>query len=78
VLTLVGAVWGWAFLRYDALTVVLSHFTADLFIFNWPRLASGQSSVVLVSALTICAPLLPALLWLLPGRGKTLQRTARP
>jgi membrane protease YdiL (CAAX protease family) len=59
VLTLVGCVWGWAFLRYDALTVVLSHFTADLFIFNWPRLASGQAGVVAVSVLTICVPLVP-------------------
>jgi hypothetical protein len=63
VLTLVGCVWGWAFFRFDALTVVLSHFTADLFIFNWPRLASGQSDVVAASILTICVPLVPALLW---------------
>jgi membrane protease YdiL (CAAX protease family) len=47
VLTLVGAVWGWAFFRYDALTVVLSHFTADLFIFNWPRLACGDPTMLL-------------------------------
>jgi len=67
VLTLVGCVWGWAFLRYDALTVVLSHFTADLFIFNWPRLASGQTSVVVVSMLTIAVPLLPALIGSLRG-----------
>jgi hypothetical protein len=59
VLTLVGCVWGWAFFRYDALTVVLSHFTADLFIFNWPRLASERPTVVVVSMLTICVPLLP-------------------
>jgi len=64
VLTLVGAVWGWAFLRYDALTVVLSHYTADLFIFNWPRLASAQSAAVAVSLATIAVPLIPALLWL--------------
>jgi len=74
VLTLVGCVWGWAFLRYDALTVVLSHFTADLFIFNWPRLASGQTSVVIVSALTIAVPLLPALIgWILPSRAVRTQ-----
>ena len=59
VLTVVGCVWGWAFLRYDALTVVLSHFTADLFIFNWPRLASGHTGIVTISALTICVPLVP-------------------
>ncbi len=64
-LTLVGAVWGWAFFRYDALTVVLSHFTADLFIFNWPALASGQTALVAGAALTILVPLLPGLLWLL-------------
>ena len=63
VLSVVGCVWGWAFLRYGALTVVLSHFTADLFIFNWPRLASGQTAVVTISALTIAVPLLPALIW---------------
>jgi membrane protease YdiL (CAAX protease family) len=61
VLTLVGCVWGWAFLRYDALTVVLSHFTADLFIFNWPRLASGEAGPTVVSALTVCVPLIPAI-----------------
>ena len=66
-LTLVGLVWGWAFLRYDALTVVLSHFTADLFIFNWPRLASGDPGVVAVSLATIAVPLLPALVWPLVG-----------
>jgi membrane protease YdiL (CAAX protease family) len=60
VLTLVGCVWGWAFLRYDALTVVLSHFTADLFIFNWPRMASGDPRLVAISTLTVCVPLIPA------------------
>jgi hypothetical protein len=71
VLTLVGVVWGWAFFRYDALTVVLSHYTADLFIFNWPQLASGQPGVVFVSGLVVSVPLLPALLWLLV-RGRRL------
>lgn len=62
VMTLVGAVWGWAFLRYDALTVVLSHYTADLFIFSWPRLASGEPRLVLSTILVMAVPLLPALL----------------
>jgi hypothetical protein len=61
VMTLVGCVWGWAFLRYDALTVVTSHLTADLFIFNWPRLASTHLDVRLAAAATVAAPLLPAL-----------------
>jgi len=60
VMTLVGCVWGWAFLRYDALTVVLSHYTADLFIFNWPRLGSGQTGPMAGAALTILVPLIPA------------------
>lgn len=63
VLTLVGCVWGWAFLRYDALTVVLSHFTADLFIFNWPRLASGEPGIVVLSVVTVLVPLLPVAVW---------------
>jgi hypothetical protein len=62
-LTLVGCVWGWAFLRFDALTVVLSHFTADLFIFNWPRLASGDPVLVAKALATVAVPLLPAILW---------------
>lgn len=61
VMTLVGCVWGWALLRYDALTVVLSHLTSDLFIFNWPRLASGHADVRLAALLTVTAPLVPAL-----------------
>jgi hypothetical protein len=62
VMTLVGCVWGVAFLRWDALTVVTSHLTADLFIFNWPRLASAHPEVRLAALLTVSAPLLPALL----------------
>lgn len=60
VMTLVGCVWGWAFLRWDALTVVTSHLTADLFIFNWPRLASVHPDVRLAALATVSAPLLPA------------------
>ena len=63
VLTLVGCVWGLAFLRYDALTVVLSHLTADLFIFNWPALASGRAAAVAAAALAICVPLAPAAIY---------------
>jgi hypothetical protein len=62
VLSLVGCVWGWAFFRYDALTVVLSHFAADLFIFNWPRLASGRFAPTASSLLVFLVPLIPALL----------------
>jgi hypothetical protein len=61
--TAVGCVWGWAFLRYDALTVVFSHWAADLFIFNWPRLASGDPTLVSRSLLTFAVPLLPAIVW---------------
>ncbi len=68
VFTLVGCVWGWAFLRYDALTVVLSHFSADLFIFNWPRLGSGDPILVAKGIATLAVPLVPALLWLAFGR----------
>ncbi|HUF78532.1 MAG TPA: CPBP family intramembrane glutamic endopeptidase [Thermoanaerobaculia bacterium] len=68
VFTLVGCVWGWAFLRYDALTVVLSHYTADLFIFSWPGLRSGDPALVAQAAATIAVPLLPAAIWLAWGR----------
>ena len=66
VLTCVGAVWGWAYLRYDALTVVLSHLTADLFIFNWPLLASPRLDVRAIAVATVAVPLIPALLgWII-------------
>jgi hypothetical protein len=63
VMTLVGCVWGWAFLRYDALTVVLSHYTADLFVFHWPRLGSGETGPMVGAALTVLVPLIPAACW---------------
>ncbi|MBA2481396.1 MAG: CPBP family intramembrane metalloprotease [Planctomycetes bacterium] len=68
VMTLVGCVWGWAFFRYDALTVILSHLTADLFIFNWPRLASGDPWQVASAAATIAVPLIPAAIGLTQRR----------
>jgi len=64
VMTMVGLVWGWALFRYDALTVVLSHWVADLVLFNTPRLFSGKADVIAVTLLTISVPLLPALLGL--------------
>ncbi len=71
VLTLVGAVWGWAFLRYDALTVVLSHFTADLFIFNWPLVAGDGPTTTALAVASIGVPLLPGLIWLATGRRRS-------
>jgi hypothetical protein len=71
-LSVVGCVWGWAFFRYGALTVILSHFTADLFIFNWPRLGSGDPVLMTKALLTMLVPLIPALLMLIP------RRTTRP
>ena len=59
ILTLVGCVWGWGFLRFGALTVVISHFTADLFIFNQPRLAGGEPHLVAIAVATIAVPLIP-------------------
>ena len=57
------------------MTVVLSHWTADLFIFNWPRISSGKNGLVVLGLITVLTPLLPAILgWaarMLPGRGQT-------
>jgi hypothetical protein len=61
VMTLVGCVWGWGFFRFGALAVIVSHFTADLFIFNWPRLASGEIQFVVIAVITIAVPLIPIL-----------------
>jgi Flp pilus assembly protein protease CpaA len=65
-------VWGWAFFRFDALTVVVSHLMADLFVFTWPRLGSGDPKLVALALATIAAPLALAVPSLLrrrrPGR----------
>lgn len=60
-ITLVGAMWGVAFLRWDALTVVLSHWACDLFLFNQPRLSSESPAIWLSALACIGLPLLPAL-----------------
>jgi len=73
-MTAIGIAWGWAFFRYDALTVVLSHWTADLLIYNWPRLASGRWETVVPSILVVLVPLLPVAAWLIWGR----RSVARP
>lgn len=73
-MTLVGCVWGWAFFRYDALTVVVSHLMADLFIFTWPRLASGDGMLVAIGLLTMFAPLVLSVPWI----GVTVVRLMRP
>jgi len=71
-MTAIGVVWGWAFFRFDALTVVLSHWTADLFIYNWPRLASDNPVTVAVTVATLLVPLLPVAAWAVS------RRVARP
>ncbi len=60
-LAAVGAVWGWAFFRFDALTVVLSHLTCDLFIFNYPQLCEGGAAAGAAVA-AISVPLWPAII----------------
>ena len=67
-MTAIGLVWGWAFFRFDALTVVLSHWTADLFIYNWPRMASDNPTTIAVTVLTLLVPLLPVAAWAISGR----------
>ena len=61
-LSVVGCVWGWAFFRYDALTVILSHFAADLFIFNWPLIASEEILPKTMAIISITIPLWPAII----------------
>jgi hypothetical protein len=39
--------------------VVVSHLTADLFIFSWPRLASGDPALVAAALATLLVPLVP-------------------
>ena len=59
-MTLVGFLWGLAFIRWDALTVVLSHWACDLFLFNRARLQSEDPWIRLGAVACIALPLLPA------------------
>lgn len=59
-ITLVGFLWGLAFIRWDALTVVLSHWACDLFLFNRVRLQSEDPWTRLSAVACIALPLLPA------------------
>ena len=59
-ITCVGLLWGGAFLRWDALTVVLSHWACDLFLFNRTRLASQRPEEVLGALVCLSLPLWPA------------------
>ncbi|MGC9365512.1 MAG: CPBP family glutamic-type intramembrane protease [bacterium] len=60
---LVGLVWGIIYIKYDLLTVIISHLTADLFIFNWPGLRSGSYTTLILSVVVISIPLLPFWGW---------------
>ncbi|MDF1811721.1 MAG: type II CAAX endopeptidase family protein [Verrucomicrobiales bacterium] len=59
----IGLIWGWAFFRFDFLTVVLSHFMADVVIFSWPLLMSEFTPSKLMAGFGISVALWPALLW---------------
>jgi hypothetical protein len=61
VMTVVGLAWGAALLKWDALTLVIAHCFADLVFFQWPRLASGEASVIWPSVAVLMVPLLPGL-----------------
>lgn len=60
-LTAVGAVWGVAYLRWGALTVVIAHVFADTFLFAWPMLASGATGPVATLLVPLGAPVVAAL-----------------
>jgi hypothetical protein len=61
VMTAVGTVWGIAYFRTDALTVVLSHLASDLVLFNTPILVYGSPLARALSAVVVLTPLLPLL-----------------
>ena len=68
----VGLIWGWAFFRFDFLTVVLCHFLSDVVIFCWPLLVSAHVPSKMMAALAVSAALWPALFWLTSGKTRKL------
>ncbi len=83
-ITLVGCLWGLAFVRWDALTVVLSHWACDLFLFNRVRLASSDPYTRLGAIACISLPLVPAVvvlsirLWKQASTKSVLKSRVRP
>ncbi|MEO0415526.1 MAG: lysostaphin resistance A-like protein [Verrucomicrobiota bacterium] len=63
VMIAVGIVWGWAFFKFDYLTVVLSHLMADLVIFAWPLLFSEYWGSRITAWVVASVALWPALIW---------------
>jgi len=63
-MVVIGLIWGWAFFRFDFLTVVLCHFMADVTIFSWPLLMSGFTPSQIMAGIGISVALWPALFWL--------------
>ncbi len=60
----IGLIWGWAYFRFDFLTVVMSHFIADVVIFCWPLLTSDHPPSRIMAGIAISAGFWPVLLML--------------
>ena len=65
VMFVIGLIWGWAFFKFDFLTVVLSHFMADVVIFSWPLLMSEYAPSRVMASIGISVALWPALVWMI-------------
>lgn len=61
VMTGVGLIWGAALIRFDALTLVLAHWFADLVFFQWPRIAAGEPALLVPAGAVLLVPLIPGL-----------------
>jgi len=72
-MTAIGILWGISFLKFDLLTVVTAHITADLFIFNFPGLSSGNISTVISSYSVLLIPTLPVLVFTVLNLRKTIR-----
>jgi hypothetical protein len=77
-IALVGALWGFAFIRWDALTVVFSHWACDLFLFNRTRILSDDPWTRLSAVGCIALPLVPAAVNLLCRAWERLRRLQHP
>lgn len=69
-LTLAGAIFGIAFLRYGLLTCIVAHYVIDAVALGMPLVTSGSSAYALSGAIVIGLALLPGLVGLIAGRGR--------
>ena len=77
-LTVMGALLGWVFWKYDIETTVIAHYTYDALLVGWPLLRSGNLYYVMSGAVVTLLALVPAVLAWWASRRRTAAAAPMP